>query len=116
MNNTTQEKTEEQYQTEFNLINEMFSDAKFNVSIDIDELDDVLSTEKTIVVKQTFTCHCYSNCNKHPSFYIIRGETMSQKYVIQELINQKFKIECDHQFIEGFDKLNETQFEVAGFS
>ena len=113
------EKTEDEYEKEFELIQEMFPDANFTVSIPIEELDDVVSTEQTIVMKLNYNCHCYSECPKVCDWFNIRCNTdgkITNRTILNELIKQNLKLECDHQFIEGFDKTTDVQFEISNFS
>ena len=121
MNNTPLEieKTEAEYETEYELIHEMFPDANFTVSIPIEELDDVVSIEQTIVIKLSYNCHCYSERPKFSKWFNIRCNTdgkITNKTILNELIKQNLKLECDHQFIEGFDKKTVAQYEIANFS
>lgn len=118
MNNTNieTEKTDAEYEAEIELIETMFPNAQFTVSIPIEELDDVVTNEPVIMVKQTYTCHCYTNCNRQTEWYSIRGSNITNKYILNELIKQGLKLECDHQFIEFFHKISECQYEIATFS
>tara|TARA_B110000495_G_C22796776_1_gene465493 strand:- start:283 stop:699 length:417 start_codon:yes stop_codon:yes gene_type:complete len=112
------EKTEEQYCREIEIIDQLFPNAEFTIAINIEELDDILSDKSSIVIKNTYTCRCYDNCKKEPDYFHITrkiGEQMTQKYIILELIKQGLKRECDHHFLEGFDKTttSECQFELS---
>lgn len=118
MNNTTDvsEKTEAEYEAEFELLEALFPHAQFTISIPIEELDDVVTQEPVIMVKQTYQCHCYSECSKETEWFCIRGCSITNKFILNELIQQGLKLECDHQFIEFFHKISECQFEIATFS
>ena len=111
--NNMQDKTEEEYQTEADAIDAMFPDAKFTVSIDIDELDVIVSTEPVIMIKNTYNCYCYNGCTKKTEWYSIRGSSITNKYILNELIRQGLELECNHRYIEFFHKISECQFEIA---
>ena len=98
------EKTEQEMEEEIELINNMFPDSNFSVAIDIDELDDLITDKQFIIVKNTYNCYCYDNCKKNATYYYIRGTSMTNRYVIEQLIKQGLDLECNHVFLEGFDK------------
>jgi len=112
------EKTEEQYERERKLIEEMFPNAKFDIAIDFSELDDIISEHSNIVIKNTYNCYCYDNCKRPTDYFYItakEGEKMTNKFIIKELIKQKLCLECNHIFIEGFIKSKDSdcQFEIC---
>ena len=110
------EKTDEQYAIENEQIYNMFPDAKFTISIDIDELDYVITTQEHIIIKSAYTCYCYDNCNKKTEFFNIFGKNITNKFIINSLIKQDLNLDCNHHFIEGFYKNPKTnsdcQFEI----
>ena len=109
------EKTQEEIDIEIRQMDEMFSDAKFSPSIDFEELDDVVSDKKEIIIKQDFTCYCYDNINKSPKYFTVKcreNESLTNKYIMTELMKQKMKIDCDHRFVEGFNHLNDNVYEM----
>jgi Na+-transporting NADH:ubiquinone oxidoreductase subunit NqrF len=112
---TSDEKAVELYEEEFQEIERMFPNAKFVISIGLEELDTVITAQTNIVIKQSYTCYCYEDCKKKPDFFYICGENMTNKFIIQELIEQGLEIECNHCFLEGFDKTenSECQFELG---
>ena len=117
--NSPIEKTEEEYVQEFELLEQMFPDAEFTVSIPIEEIDDVVSTEPIIIMKLNYNCHCYSDSAKVADWFNIRCNTdgkITNKTILNELVRQNMKLECDHRYIEGFQKITDVQFEVANFS
>ena len=48
------EKTAEEYLKEKEMLDEMFFNAYFDVSMDIKELDDLVSDKKEIIIQQEF--------------------------------------------------------------
>lgn len=112
------EKTEEQYDAETALINEMFSTAKFCVAIDYDELNEVVTDQPNIVIKNTYNCYCYDDNNRNTDYFYItakNGEAITNKFIIEELIKQQLCLECNHVYLEGFmqSKDSECQFEIV---
>ena len=113
------EKTEDEYEQEFQLLEEMFPDAQFTVSVPIEEIDDVVSTEPIIIMKLNYNCHCYCESPKVSDWFTIccnSDGTITNKTILTELMKQNMKLECDHRYIEGFDKITDVQFEIANFS
>ena len=107
------EKTQEEIDIEIRQMNEMFPDAKFSPSIDLENLDNIFSDKKEIIIKQDFTCYCYDNINKRPKYYTIKcgeNESLTNKYIINELIKKGIKVECDHVFLESFDLLKDNTY------
>jgi hypothetical protein len=74
-------------------------------------LDQVLSTEPVIVVKQSFTCFCFDN-PPQPLYFVVRGGPLTFRYVTYELARQGMKLECSHRHFEGFDQATDVQFEL----
>ena len=115
----TPEKTEAEYEQEFEQLEAMFPDAKFTVSIPIEDIDEVVSTEPTIMVKCSYNCHCYSESPKVADWFNIRCNNdgnITNRTILMELMNNNLSLECDHHFIEGFDMITDVQFNVAAFS
>tara|TARA_R110002153_G_scaffold80852_3_gene205093 strand:+ start:170 stop:586 length:417 start_codon:yes stop_codon:yes gene_type:complete len=106
---------EQEITDEIAWLDERFKDANFTVSIPKNELDDLLSEEPQIIIKQTFTCACYgcgNDINNRPpnKYFCITNDNMTQANVIDELIKQNLECDCDHHFLEGFDQETEIQF------
>ena len=88
------DKTEEQYEAEMKLIDEMFEDANFNVAIDIEELDELLTEQKHIIIKSNYICYCYDNEPRQTEYFEICGECITNKFVLNELIRQNLHLDC----------------------
>lgn len=104
---------DERIMRELQIIDDMFPDAKFSPSIDLENLDDIVSDKKEIIIKQDFTCYCYDNINKRPKYYTIKcgeNESLTNKYIINELIKKGIRVECDHVFLESFDLLKDNTY------
>jgi hypothetical protein len=114
-------KSEDEYMKEFQIIDEMFPNIDFTISINLDMMNDVISDEKCIVIKNTFKCYCYSLVDKKNEFFIINAPIngkITYKHLFTELMNQNCALLCDHRFIEGIHKSpNSTcQYELDIFS
>ena len=110
------EKTQEEIDIEIRQMNEMYPEANFSPSISLEELDDKVSEEKEIIIKQDFTCYCYDNMNKRPNYFTIKcseNESLTNKYIINSLIKKNLKLECEHRFLEGFNHLNDNIYELC---
>ena len=106
------EKTPEEYEKEIEMLDEMFFDAMFDVIIDINELDDLVSDKKEIIIQQEFKCYCYKNLPREKKLYTIKGDKLTNKYIINELIKQDLVLNCDHRFLEGFNNIKGNLYEI----
>lgn len=108
------EKTDEEIECEIKQINNMFPNAQFEVAINIEEIDKLITDKQFIIVKNTYSCFCYDNCKKNTDYFYIRGRHMTHRYVIEQLIEQGLQLDCDHHYLEGFYKIKDSdcQFEI----
>ena len=107
--NSDNSRDSDYYNNEINEIDKMFpmnTDAHFTISIPLNKMDKLITTSKMIIIKQTFDCYCYGNMNLCPKLFIICGEKITNKYILQKLIEYNLKLDCNHVFIEGFVKKN----------
>jgi len=111
--------TEEQiksYEADVAKVDSMFPGAKFVVAIGLEELDEVVTNAKSIVIKNTYNCYCYDNFKKPTDYFVITGEKMTNKFIISKLIEGGLELDCNHCFLEGFNrypKNSECQFEIC---
>ena len=113
--NVVEEYTEEdikKMEEENDVVAAMFPDANFQVCIGLEELDEVVSNKDQVVVKTTHICYCYDSTHRNNGFYIVRNEGwgITTKMLIEGLIQDGFHPECNHCFLEGFDKVNDITF------
>jgi hypothetical protein len=109
------EKTDEQNYDEIEKINNMFPNAMFTVAMDIEDLDDIVTNLNNIVITNTYDCYCYDNRKeKKTDVYYIEGPNITNKFIINTLIEHGLSLECNHRFLEGFCKIpNSTNvFEI----
>jgi len=108
------EKTDEEYNYEYEQIDTMFPNAQFTIAIDIDDMDKLITTKNELIIKSKYNCYCYTNCKKNTDYFYIQGENITHRYVIEQLIKQGLELDCNHQFLEGFYKTvgSDCQFEL----
>jgi hypothetical protein len=108
------EKTDEQYEAEREAMERLFPNAKFDICIDINELDEDFGLN-CVVFKHAYTCYCYDKSHRPTDFIVIRDDKpVTVRKVIQELIHQNFNPNCNHYFLEGLNNIG-TGIEIEGF-
>ena len=98
----------EDYEQEFEYMEKAFPGASFEICMRVKELDKVISDENTIVVKSSYGCYCYDECKRNDETYIIQGEKITNRYVIEQLILQGLTIDCNHRFLELIQKVPDS--------
>ena len=101
------------YEEEQRQLNEIFGDTDFTISIALDELDELLTERNRVIIKSNYKCYCYDNEPRNTDFFIICGDKITIKYVLLELKKQGLHLDCNHNFIEFFQKDNECQFTIG---
>ena len=91
-------------------MNELYPSANF--SICVENLNEVLSTEPMICIKNTYSCYCYDDKSRESDFYYVKSKSgkITIKDVIDVLVLEDFSPNCNHQFLEGFDQSTPVQF------
>ena len=97
------------------ILYEMFPDARFSISHDfLPILDDLLTEEKHIFLSNHLTCYCYDGMGRpNQEFYEIKGDRITYRYVLNELIRQDFHPECNHSFLEMITEATNIQFDLC---
>ena len=94
----------------------LFSQTKIDLAKKkLKDLDDIVTEEKEIIIKQTFTCYCHDNMNKRSKYFTVKckeNESITNKYIMNELIKKNLKLECEHRFLEGFNHSNDNIYEM----
>jgi hypothetical protein len=101
---------QEQFDAEASLLYNMFPNAKFTISIDYYELDTVITRQPSIIAIQQYTCNCYNKNKRITEYYYVKGNHITNKFIIQTLIDQGFNPNCRHRFLEGFLKMKNSDF------
>jgi hypothetical protein len=107
---------EDKYELENKIMEELFPNADFDVCLPINELSEIITNEPEVKLIQTFDCYCYSNSEMSDKTFIIKSDKpMTKRYVINELIKQNFRLECNHRFLELLDISNESNNTIEYF-
>ena len=86
------------------IIEELFPNAKFEVSINFNDLNNVITTKKEVKLIQTFDCWHYESYPKIDKTFIIKSnKPMTRRYIINELIKQDFSLDCEHRYLESLE-------------
>ena len=103
-----------EYQRECEIINAMFPNVNFYVSINLEEMDEIVSKEDVIIIKCTFHCYCYQDTPRVNDYILVRniGTGITIKDMINSLSENNFDPKCNHRFLEGFDKINYITYEA----
>lgn len=99
------------YEGEQLYLEQQFGRPDFDISIPINELDEVVSDNPEIVIKNTYGCYCYTGCYRPTDYFVIRANRITNRVIIHELIRQGFDPRCNHIFLEGFNKCNPCSIE-----
>lgn len=107
------ENPDEEY--EFEQIEKMFPNAPFTIAMDLGYMDERITARDNIIIKNTYSCYCYDHCKKKTDYFYIKGKVITYQYVIEQLIQQGLKLDCNHCFLEGIypTKGSEVQFELC---
>jgi len=73
-------------------------------------LDRLMSKERTIVVKQTADCN---RSTQRPHYYVVSGPLLTYRFVLHELSQQRFCLQCNHLSFEKFVQKTEAQFDFC---
>jgi hypothetical protein len=99
------------------IIYKLFPDARFNIDHDfIPILDDLLTEEKHIFLSNHLTCYCYDGLGRpNQEFYEIKGDRITYRYVLNELIKQDFHQYryCSHSCLEMITPTTNIQFDLC---
>ena len=87
----------------------------FSNCISKEEQQEILSTNETIILRITHTCYCYDHNPRRPFFITVRKSPEKSHITVRDaidgIINSGYEADCNHSFLEGFDKISDVQFE-----
>lgn len=95
--------TEQGLKDEEKRLLEMFPDLEhFVVCLDLDTIDKPITQKKKVTVRVDYNCYCYNPASRprKPSKFVVKGESITPKLIIQELIRRKWR-PCNHIFLES---------------
>ena len=105
---------QEKFEYEYIEFQRLFPRLEISYAMPFEDLDCVLSQERSIFIKDTFTCYCYDD-GAVPSRYIEiinRNGNITIRDVMQSLNDISFKRDCNHVFLEGFTQKTPIQYEM----
>jgi hypothetical protein len=109
------EKSEEQYEVERLQIQEIFGETNFVISVDIEELDDILTNDTSLHIDATFfdfiTNNEYVEITKHYIMYKPDGN-ITKKDAFFHLKQVGFSPLGNHIFIETFEKVKDNHYSL----
>ena len=102
------------YTEEYKLLKRMFPGANFIISMNIEELDQVLSKKDSIVIKIPYLCYCYKEKPRTTDFIVVRrrGKGITIRNMIEAMVKEDYNPRCAHKFLDLFEKVNDVTFEA----
>ena len=103
---------EAKFKAEIEEIHKQFPNARFSIDLSLDEIDSVVSNTDQLAIKCVFNCYCYSEAPRNSEFYICKnpkGKDITNRDLVECLIENKFAPDCDHRFLEIFEVNNSSQ-------
>lgn len=104
-------KTDKQYEADQQYIQEQFGNNKFDISLEPEVLDEVVTDKHVIVLKNSYTCYCWREHNRPTDYFVVHGVNITNRFLIHELIRNDFNPGCNHIFLEGFHQPNKNSME-----
>jgi hypothetical protein len=92
-------------------IEDEFDNIKFSIFIPRSKLDAVIADRDLLCIRYVFDCHCYSGNKRNTEFYYCKKakKGITNRDLIQCLVDNGFDTQCNHVFLEGFDLNSEVQ-------
>lgn len=103
--------TDEEAEYTLQLYEGYFPDSNFIVTIPLDNIDDLVTDHISLLIKIEYNCGCFDE-ERFPQYYYIqgkKGQQLTNKFVIQELLRQGYNTECIHDYLDGFRRVEDTQ-------
>jgi hypothetical protein len=117
----TENEEYENFLKEHAILESLFPDVGFDISVPLENLDDIVSPFDHIIIKNVFDCHCYDERPKNTDYIDIKkkGGNITIRDVLNELNRIKYCCECSHTFFESVTpsidssgNKSSTQFEI----
>jgi len=95
---------------DFEKVADMFQNAKFIVAFHLSELDDVVSDAPEINIVFNRNCYCFDRTRWRNTSKVFRIKSknnckLTKGYILKCLERQRFSPNCNHIFVESFDKV-----------
>jgi len=112
MGDSESEFDEEEYNAEMEEIDIQFPNINFSVCIKLIDLDKVIIDNHIVSIKCGFNCYCYDGNPRISEYFICKKEkNITNRDLINCLIDNKFDPRCNHHFLEYFDIRSSGQVE-----
>ena len=103
---------EDKFNAEMEEINIQFPNASFSIGIALKEIDSVVINTDQVAIKCDFTCYCYDGNPRISEYFICKKEkNITNRDLINCLIENNFDTNCNHHFLEGFEITSSGQVE-----
>ena len=105
-----------EYEAERQAIKEMFPNCPFDVSVNIDELDDDMGQNEIEIVLNC-SCYCWDEVGHRKLSVCVRPTGNNVSVKLKEAICALADVygpgwQCNHRFLEGFDEVTPGVFEA----
>lgn len=111
MSDSESEFNEETYNAEMKEIDIQFPNIAFSVCIKVIDLDKVIIDNK-VAIKCDFNCYCYDDNPRISEYFICKKEkNITNRDLINCLIDNNFDTKCNHRFLELFEIKSSCQVE-----
>ena len=110
------EDSDAEYEAERKAIEEMFPNCPFDVSVNIDELDDDLG-QNDIEIVLNCNCYCWDEIGARKLSICVKPAENNVSVKVKEAIRALASVygpgwQCNHRFMEGFNETAPGVFEV----
>jgi excinuclease UvrABC helicase subunit UvrB len=105
--------TDTEYETEWKIIQQMFPDAKFTISIALEKMNKIITNNDIVVIQLIHNCYCYEDNERKNEYVLVKndGNGITYKNLIDALIKEQYDPNCSHYFLENFYFINEITLE-----
>lgn len=110
------EDSEAEYEAEQKIIEEMFPNCPFDVSVNSGELEDDLGQNQIEIVLNR-NCYCWDNVGPRKLSVCVKPQENNVSVKVKDAIYALADVygpgwQCNHRFLEGFDEITPGVFEV----
>jgi hypothetical protein len=97
-------------EAEFEEIHKQFPNAQFSIDIPLKLIDEIVLKTNKVAVKCDFNCYCYSQAPRKTEYFILKSQKgITNRDLINCLIENNFNPRCEHNFLEEFSINTESQ-------
>jgi hypothetical protein len=93
-------------------VDDLFEQHDFTICLSLKKLNELVSTKSSIKIIETYTCYCHDEDPRENEIFEIHGDKLTNKYVIEQLINQGISRDCNHCFLESIECDNNGYYSI----